>query len=1099
MTQQLKWRLGIDLGTQSIGWAVVKMANEPNALVAAGSHIFSDGLDDGKNASLAVDRTRARSARRNRWRDKRRMAALKKYLTEFGLMPKDPQKARNILQLQHRNPYKARADAAIKQVDNHTLGRAIWHLAKRRGFKSNRKSDAQDTKLTQTKKEMEQTQTDLQQSGYETLGAYLYHRLENNKPARARHYEVPNEPENEPYEADYQDEPQAPTKSKTTRLIYPTRKMFEEEFEVIRTKQQSQLTEDQWKTLYEIIFNQRPLKPVPVGKCSILYEQGKDRAMRALPIFQRFRILQDLAHASYYPEGEFESRKFTGEEFKKLFQKLLTTNELKETGMKKILDGGSFKLKEKIDPKTGTPTKQPLKGDETAAKLRNKNIFAKGWDEKSAEDQTAIVKKLIDSETGDEALKNLAIGEWELDENQAEKLVAANLPASTAQFCEEVLEKICQTWEDTAHWQNDRMPTYNEALEMAGYGDHSNLDESEPRDLLPYYGELLARHVVEAQKDADGNPKDKDQNINRYGRIQNVTVHIVLNQLRKLLNALIKKYGKPSQITIETARDVSHSPKKRNEIEKQIATHTKEREKRKEEIAKILGIDEDAVKPRDIDKYQLWEQQNEMCIYSGAKISREEVLTGAVEIDHILPQSKTGDNSKANLVLCTREANRAKAGRSPYDAFGLITSGDYSYQKMLERVNCNDKIPNSKKWRFGKDAMENSQDFTERNLNDTKYASRIALGYLKPICTDPNAVWATPGKFTGLLRRHWGLNSVLVSMGHNLPDQPEVSPAKNRNDHRHHAIDAVVIALTDRRKLQGLSTAFKAQEDATAKGERVKINIAPPWENFRTEVQQKAEGITVSHRQDTAIDGQLHQETHYGLVKNPEKEGHQLVTRKPIMSLTKGDISRIRDKKLREELEQATRGDGDLKTAIQQYLDHYQSQRKDSATIRHIRIFPFQQEGAISLEGEKYKDSLGKQHKRVFMPADNWCVDIYKNENGEYRGEPINRFEANNHYAKHNKPPEPKPKDGEKFVVRIFKGNYLKINGKIYCVRKINPSANRLGLIPHNEAGMVDKRVADKSDHLKWTFLTFSHFGKKQVQKLHIDILGNPSNAQTNN
>jgi len=389
--------------------------------------------------------------------------------------------------------------------------------------------------------------------------------------------------------------------------------------------------------------------------------------------------------------------------------------------------------------------------------------------------------------------------------------------------------------------------------------------------------------------------------------------------------------------------------------------------------------------------------------------------------------------------------------------------------------------------------MDRNEEFKERDLNDTKYASKIALTYLKPICADPNAVWATSGSFTGLLRHQWGLNSVINPIGHNLPQEPvpkDDSAAKNRNDHRHHAVDAVVIALTDRSMLQKLSTAFKQQEDAVEKGERVKLNVPPPWDNFRKEIEQKIKGITIHHRQDTSLGGQLHKDTNYGLVKNPQKS--KLVTRKGIMDLKKGDISRIRDKKLREDLTAATEGYGEkeMKTAIQDYLDDYKMKRKDSTAIRHIRVFPHKEQGFVELDGEKYKDQLGIEHKRVFMPGDTWCVDIYK-AGDEYSGEIINRLEANNYFAKHKKPMPPSPIEGKQFVVRIFKRNYIKMNDEIYCVRRINPSQNGLMLIPHNEGGNIDDRIKDKLDHLqKWTFLTFSHFGKKGAQKVHVDILG---------
>ena len=138
-----KWRLGVDLGTNSLGWAVLWLneENEPDGLGAAGSRIFSDGRDPKSGASLAVDRRDARAMRRRRDRFQQRQRALMTHLIKDGLFPADPDERRKLEVL---DPYELRARALDEALTLPELGRAIWHLNQRRGFKSNRKTDKLD-------------------------------------------------------------------------------------------------------------------------------------------------------------------------------------------------------------------------------------------------------------------------------------------------------------------------------------------------------------------------------------------------------------------------------------------------------------------------------------------------------------------------------------------------------------------------------------------------------------------------------------------------------------------------------------------------------------------------------------------------------------------------------------------------------------------------------------------------------------------------------------------------------------------------------------------------------------------------------------------
>ena len=212
---------------------------------------------------------------------------------------------------------------------------------------------------------------------------------------------------------------------------------------------------------------------------------------------------------------------------------------------------------------------------------------------------------------------------------------------------------------------------------------------------------------------------------------------------------------------------------------------------------------------------KLWEELNpnkpedRVCIYSGKPINIEMLFSADVDIDHILPWSRTLDDSQANKLLCIKSANRQKGNRAPTK----VTEWQDRYDEIQARVA---RLPKNKRWRFAADAMEKFEKdggFLARQLTDTQYLSRMAREYLECLypTEEPNQsgelkkrqhVIVSPGRLTEMLRRNWGLNSL-------LPDSNlgETAQAKNRKDHRHHAIDAAVVGVTTRSLLQKISNA----------------------------------------------------------------------------------------------------------------------------------------------------------------------------------------------------------------------------------------------------------------------------------------------------
>ena len=207
----MRYRLGLDLGTNSIGWWMVKLDQEGRACgsLGGGVRIFSDGRNPKDGTSLAVQRRVPRGMRRRRDRFIGRRSDLMNHLIAFGLMPGDEGERKALEAL---DPYELRAVALDRALTPHELGRALFHLNQRRGFKSNRKTDSDDNETGVVKERIGELRTRIEKSGARTLGEFLHKRRLKGRMVRAR--------------------PEAG--------FYPERAMYEDEFDLIRQQQRRQ-------------------------------------------------------------------------------------------------------------------------------------------------------------------------------------------------------------------------------------------------------------------------------------------------------------------------------------------------------------------------------------------------------------------------------------------------------------------------------------------------------------------------------------------------------------------------------------------------------------------------------------------------------------------------------------------------------------------------------------------------------------------------------------------------------------------------------------------------------------------------------------------
>jgi CRISPR-associated endonuclease Csn1 len=380
-------------------------------------------------------------------------------------------------------------------------------------------------------------------------------------------------------------------------------------------------------------------------------------------------------------------------------------------------------------------------------------------------------------------------------------------------------------------------------------------------------------------------------------------VRQALIEVRKVVNAILRElvYGQGhtlERIHIELAREVKGTAMQRAKRSKEM----RDRERQRSAIADRLR--DDGIRPtRDaISRYLLWEEQGHVCIYSGQTISRAQLFEGGnISIDHILPRSRSLDDSAMNKVLCLRDENEKKGDRTP--AEWLAGMHPEKYEQMLQRAR---KLPYRKFQRFYREDVE-LDEFLARQFVDTTYITSQVRGYVQSIAPD---VQCTKGQHTAELRHQWGLESVLQELG----DSPawvaasELRPGeKNRLDHRHHAVDAILIALTNRTRLQELAALWRRR----GSGDR-RATSPEPWPHFRACVEGALRSINVSHRVRRKISGALHADTTYGQFSTGEEDGthKEYVYRKPVESLSTSLVTKIRDRAVRELVENRLREHG---------------------------------------------------------------------------------------------------------------------------------------------------------------------------------------------
>jgi len=1016
-------------------------AGLPAGIIDMGVRVFPDGRDPKTLASLAAERRLARGTRRRRDRYLQRREALLNALARHGLMPADESERPALVAL---DPYALRRDALHRRLDPNEFGRAIFHLNQRRGFQSNRKADrSNEAEQGKIRTASDRLKQEIARSGQPTLGAWLAERHDNAQDVRARLIGAG---------------------AKAAYPFYPTRDLIRAEFDAIWAAQAGWnpiLTPDVRDAIVAILFHQRPLKDPPIGRCWL--EPTLPRAPKALPIAQAFRIAQDLSHLAIRRVGEPDTV-LIDKQRAVLAATLLAGKDLSFHQVRKLLGlshGETFNLE--------STTREKLKGAETAARLAGKDKpLSELWPRLGSTRQEAVVLALLNATTPEQAVASLvALGAPVDLAAQAERVT---LPDGHAALSADAMRAILPHLESGM--------TYDKAVLAAGYRHHSDDRDGVIHDRLPYYGAVLAERIGTGT----GEPEDPEEK--RLGRVPNPTVHVALNQLRHVVNAVIARHGHPAQIIVEVLRELNQSAFERRRIEKEQAENAKRREAWAKELTK-LGH---RVNAGNLALLRLWHEQSgdpkeRVCPYTGERISLARLFSGEVEADHILPFAITLDDSFANRVVVLREANRRKSRQTPHQAFGASPE----WPEIVQRAA---QLPGNKAWRFAPDALQKWQgehgDFLARHLTDSAYLARLARLYLRAVCDpDPDHVYVVPGRLTSLLRHSLGLNSAtLLGKG---------GARKERNDHRHHAIDALTIGLVDRSLLQRVATAAGRAQD---RGRRLLDDLGEPWPGFTAAAADRLRAVVVSFKPDTAPSGRLHNDTAYAALPDAGPKAPNVAHRVPIQGLAGWKPEDVRDAIFNSQLADriiAALGSAEGKPAQAAALGAIAHDAAGRA-VRRVRVNE-RLDGTTAIvdrrSGQPYKlVKLDANHRVEF-----WRLPPKGGKPGKVQMVVVPMLHAAmdaEAVRLKRQPPDRRPHPAAKLLMRLHKYDVVAfgVGEARRLLRVVKFREGQVNFADVHESGNLKARDADKADPFKYVNASTSRFAVENARKVFVDPSG---------
>jgi CRISPR-associated endonuclease Csn1 len=843
----MKKILGLDIGTNSIGWALTYEDDDNNSdildmgvRIVSSDSTYATEFEKGQAISKNENRRTKRGMRRSSDRYKQRRLQLITALQQLEMLP-DETLVKKILPLEL---YGLRDKAAkSEKLTLQEIGRILLHLNQKRGYKSNRKANNDDEKEsnnenTETKDpakmgyldKINDRESQIRKQGL-TIGQYFYQTLKNTEGGYAR----------------------------LKQQIF-TRQSYIFEFDKIWDNQKvfyPNVLTDKNKTWIkdEILYYQRPLKSQKHLVSNCRFEKGHKTAPRSLPIFQHFKILQivnnliltnvKLANTEGY--NHFGERFLTIDERQKVFDYLDTVKNVKSSiVLKKVLT---------LNPNIGFALNYDLlEGNATKAKFLEvfekqvyKNDKLLNFDVHDKSDKQPYLMlwhKVYSVEDPVHLIKDL-METFQMPENVAKALAKISLPDDYGSLSTRAIRRLLPHLEKGF--------TYDKACEAAAkatgnvtYNEHKTTkEESMSRTLGSKVEQVLPTEL------------------------RNPVVEQIVNQVINLVNKIItnpdyvseeERQNGEFEIRIELARELKSSQKQRKNTTKNIADSRKNNDRIRAELEKI-----DVRRTlKNIEKYKLWEEQGKCSPYILNKIGEPPVEPiplsklfdeNQYDVDHILPRSRFFDDSMTNKVIAETWANREKANKTGYEYME-------SKGKLVEYTHWVNKMFWQREKRGKRErllAKEIPTDFVTRQLKETQYITKEVVIRLKEVSHN---VWVSSGAITEYLRETWGLNDTLKTLnwekykaaGKTKETKTDKGILKSiddwskRDDHRHHAIDALIVAFTRQGMIQSLNSLNAQIEGKQTELKEKGRKFPQPMPHFVARAIEMTDKILISHR-----------------------------------------------------------------------------------------------------------------------------------------------------------------------------------------------------------------------------------------------------------
>lgn len=954
---------GLDIGTTSIGFAVVDLdeAHDQGRIVSApgcpglGVRIFPEAREpDG--TPLNQQRRAKRMMRRQLRRRKLRRRTINELLAANGLLPLLGGK--EWADCMTADPYALRAKGLIEELKPHELGRALYHLSKRRHFRERDLAESgedvgapQDGNAadgTSRKKPRAQPKRDAGDGETEAAQARAHFVAELKATGQTLGQALAARPEHA-----------------RRRGEHATRAIVEAEFRGLIEAQAPYhpilRNSANREAIEAAIFAQRPVfwRKSTLGTCPLAPDAPL--SPKGSWLSQQRRMFEKVNNLSI---AGGNARPLDAEERAAICSALATQYSMSWGGVRKVLKpiwkrrGESEIAKFNHEVNDGD---SGLKGNIVEAALVK--IFGDAWESHPRKqslrdfipdalwnadyDEIGTQRVVIRGERNRAEKRAAIVGrlvqEFGATHEQADALVKLHFPQGWEPYSIEALEKFLPELE-----KGVRFGSLLNSPEWAVWRNENFPDREQPT------GEFL-NSLPSPRADKRAKPEQREE-AERIAALRNPTVVRVQNELRKVVNNLIRVYGKPDMIRVELAREVGKSKREREEITAGIRRNERKRKAARDDLVS-KGIA--APSRDDIEKWMLWRETQERCPYTGDQIGFDDLFrSGRYQVEHIWPRSRSLDDSFRNKTLCREDVNKDKGNRTPCEYFKAKDAGLWSAvtERVWKFVGRDGMSPGKAK-RFVADKMPD--DFTNRQFTDTAYAARQAIAFLKRLWPDvgpsaPVTVQSVTGRVTAQLRRRWGLNNILSDDGE-----------KTRADHRHHAIDALVVACAHGGYVKRLSDWFAAAE------RHEKPHLPEPWPTIRHDAEAAANAIVVSHRVRKKVSGPLHLDTTYGDTGEDVVEGRKayrlFVTRKPVERLTKGEIERIVDDRARMSVANwVSDHGGDPKKAFASFP----LMSEGGPEIRRVRLRTKQQLSLMAEISTGYADLGSNHHLAIYRLAD---------------------------------------------------------------------------------------------------------------------------------